>query len=62
MPKPPVFDRYTHERQKDLLAAEEKRLQSKGDWKVVGHFALIVVLAVVVVGSLISLVVKPFLR
>jgi hypothetical protein len=33
MAKPPVFDRFTHERQKDLLAAEDKRLKSIDDWK-----------------------------
>lgn len=63
MPKqPPNFTGHSHEDMQRLLGAEEKRLRSKGDWKVVGHFVLIVVLAFIVLGSLISLVATPFLR
>lgn len=32
MAKPPVFDSGTWQRQKDLLAAEDRHLQSKADW------------------------------
>ena len=55
MPKPPVFDRYTHERQKDLLKAEQDRLDSVEGWKITGMVGLLIVVGVVMVLALISL-------
>lgn len=40
MAKAPIFDRNTHERQKNLLAAEERRLQGKEDAKGFGLIAM----------------------
>jgi hypothetical protein len=61
MPKPPVFNRYTHERQKDLLAAEERRLQSRQDWKGFG-MATMGMGAVVLLVLCVGLFVFSFLR
>lgn len=55
MAKPPVFDRYTHERQKDLLKAEQDRLDSVEGWKTMGMFGLLIAVGVVMVLALISL-------
>ena len=49
MAKAPIFDRNTHERQKNLLAAEERRLQGKEDAKGFG-------MALVGIGSAVLLV------
>lgn len=55
MAKAPIFDRNTHERQKNLLAAEERRLQSKTEWKLFGLLSVVIVGTIMVVAGVISL-------
>lgn len=54
MAKPPVFDRYTHERQKDLLKAEQDRLDSIEGWKITGQVGVLLVLVGIFVVAFIA--------
>ncbi|MNX63547.1 hypothetical protein D3C86_945490 [compost metagenome] len=60
MSKQPIFDRNTHERQKTLLAAEERRLQAKTEWKLFGLLGVLLISGVLVVAGAISLVLGLF--
>jgi hypothetical protein len=60
MAKPPVFDRYTHERQKDLLKAEQDRLNSVEGWKVMGHLGFLLVAVIIFVTGVIAWLASVF--
>lgn len=60
MAQPPIFDRNTHERQKNLLAAEERRLQGKEEWKIMGQFGLLLVVGAIFLVSVIALIASWF--
>lgn len=56
MAHPPIFDRNTHERQKNLLAAEERRLRGKEDWKIMGQFGLLLLVGAIFLVSIIAVI------
>lgn len=60
MAKPPVFDRDTWQRQKDLLAGAERQEQAKREWSLFGHGVMLVIGAVLLLGSFVGLVVSFF--
>ncbi|MNY81737.1 hypothetical protein D3C86_2234510 [compost metagenome] len=52
MAQPPIFDRNTHERQKNLLEASYRDEELRQGNKLVGHFFLVCVGAIAVVVAL----------
>lgn len=52
MAKPPLFDRYTHERQKDLLAKADRHERDADSWAMLGHFGLAILAVAFVIACL----------